>query len=476
MHWFFKNRNALYLLSLKNIDYSSNNIIESPFSISCFSNDETVALEFLKKPDIDVKYQDQVGNTPLTNACVSGLENVALKIIEREPTTIYEITQHYLRPYHFSIMSKSPRVLDKIDEIHRQMYPETDDEDENTKNSLKRGATFYYNEKDIIFNTTAQIDESIRSYLEESPDNICFEILTDVKDDPEQKKIYGLTTRKEIADALDYSTSTNTYFYGCKKAMNDFMDHYYSNDPDKNAIADANIDTDKEYIYMLPVAGINGLLNPELLNLLILDANKHQYYGLIENDKDSYESIINRLVIVSTNYYSTSTTHCEPMAKPVVYSCFPMLPDPSKKRKRSDSLSLNSLTLSPKPVLPKLPQDMAKISYQDKIYEIKVQSTTTFTQLKKIAIETLAEDGKIAREIADSTDAMDNIKIRFLYFGKLYTIEKNGEQFINELPNFDNNIAFNTLVHITKPGLAKGGKTRKHGRPLRKRNRKTARR
>lgn len=460
---YLKNNNAIYLLSLDGIQYDNPDLDESAFSVSCFSNDDAVALEFLKKPDLDLEFKDGYGSTPLMHACLSGFTRVALEIIERNPNTIYDMNTLYLYPYHYAIMSKNSEIIQKIEQVHREKYPDTDDVEKNMENSFRKGGSFYYNGNDTVFDIVSGEDIIIHDYLEESPDNICFEIIEDTAVNPNYKKIYGLTTRKNIIDSLDYSTSTNTYFYGCKKAMHKFMEQYGSSDLDIQEEAEKNLDLDNEYIYMQPVAGINGLINPDMLRMLSLDINKNQYFGLIKNENFNYESIINRLIIVSNSYYSTSTTHCEPMGKPAVYCVFPMLSDPSKKRKRGYlSPSIENLKIaSPK-------QNVVKVKYMDAvksteiIYEIEVKPGTNISQLRELFLQKLVENGKIGEDVRQ-----EDVKIRFFYLGKLYSVDKDGDKIVSEIPNFDYSMAFNTMVNILKPSLAKGGmgkKTRKQHR------------
>jgi hypothetical protein len=54
----------------------------------------------------------------------------------------------------------------------------------------------------------------------------------------------------------------------------------------------------------------------------------------------------------------------------------------------------------------------------------------------------------------------ENAKIRFLYLGSLYTIERQGDVVVSQIPKYDAKIAFNVMVHVVANPTG-GRKTRK---------------
>lgn len=434
---------AKFLLSIPSVVYNSKEPIFNPILLACQLNTDEIAMALLEKQNIDLNVKDTYGFPPFTLACLHRNENLALKLLDTVPI-LDILSEKFITMSMFDLVSicgLSPAVKEKLEKLTRET-------------GLTIGEQYTYNENDKVFDLFGYEQKTVKNYLDENPENMCFIIEND------GIPVYGFTKKQKLREALDVNdTHNNNLVYGCHKKMSRFLNDYlWSHLPEKQQEAYDNVDMNYVYTYLQKYVNLYAFVDTnELTGLFHYPKIEHRCYRLVPNSIFQYESAITRHLIDSTGTDSVGTIHCDEMPKPVIYEIYPCFPSTNaKKRGRSPSVSPTK-SLSPKrekreddAVAVARAEPMIYVNYRDSKYGLKYEDNTTMEQLKELFLIKLVE--KLAEEEKPITDFEDPAKVNviFTFSGKIYrTVGEQGQLKVKELaekyPDIDEIVLTTTL-------------------------------
>ena len=436
---------AKYLLRLPNIKYNVGDAETNPLLLACECATEDIALELLKREDIQVNMKNTNNMTPFLLACSHGMTNVVLKLLDYPIDDVLHRNFFSITPYQMvSICNLGRPVKEKMEAM---VLP-----------TEMVGNYYKYDIDETIYDVYALENKTIQQYLDEDPENFCFIL------ENEGNRLYGLTKIDKIKSAVDANNiHNNNLFYGCRDVMETYLTGYlWSGDPDRQQIAIDNVDQTFLFAYLQEFAILNAFVyHPALEALVSYPSITHRCYFLDPNSHFQYKSVINSHLIDSTSTDSTGTTHCGTIPKPIMYNiipCFLSKDKPAtKKRARSPEKSPEVVVKKPHLELSELGQYIS-INYRDSLYHIPYTDTTTLKELKTMFLEKLVEK-EIIKEIPESTNVM------FVFLGKLYrTRGEDGDtklvkrDIVDKHPEYDKIVLVSNVSFPAKKG---GRQTRK---------------
>jgi len=186
---------------------------------ACDNGLENVALELIETGESNPEQLDEDGKTALIIACENELENVALKLIETGKSNSEVISNDGNTALMIATELNLTNVISAL-EKHKNMFSNIIDITEDG------------------FHTSANERMVIQDFLNEDPDNLCFEY----------NGQYYLTSKEELKTQLNEKTSQYLR-YGCKRSGDNIK-----------FVDDKNIDNTKLYFTMSAIFGIQVLV------------------------------------------------------------------------------------------------------------------------------------------------------------------------------------------------------------------------
>ena len=376
------------------------------------------------------------GNTALIYACKVGFlsTDIALKLIETGNSRPEQINKENLSALSYACKNKLSEVALKIIEVIKEnpsipiyiyenaysialennMFEVIDILNSLINNKETIDDKLFININEIGFDILNQEHLKIKEYLNNNTNGICIKV----------NNQYFLIDNRNIINQMSNNYNIK---YGCKTAGNT-----------SQYILDSNIIYNTEYFSISSIFGFQILVDYKKFADQLSSSNK--LFTLIPTSL-TFPSIISKEFINGRS--GISADHCQPGKETIVYDSHISYPIQKEKEKEIQEKEIQE-------------KEKIKVQYKTSIYSFPITLTTTLNDIKQ--------------DLLKMTSNIDNnIKVKFIYKGKIYT---NMDTELSSIESNPNGITLQSIISpVTGGKKMKKQKTKKRNQFKKKTNR-----